>query len=419
MKIIKTLFLLFAFSFTAFAQDKDKETYEYLQLFGETLENVKRHYVDDVTDKELIESAIRGMLQSLDPHSAYLDEASFNDLQDQTRGAFGGLGIEISLSDEGYVLIVSPIDDTPAERAGLQAGDLIVEIDSMTVQGMTLDDAVKLMRGEPKTDIDLKIRRGEEVFDVTITRDIIKIQAVKWEMKADDIGYIRISSFSDNTSSGLKQAVKELKASKPSGYILDLRNNPGGLLTQAIAVSDAFLERGEIVSTSGRNGSDTERFNAKSGDITDGAPLLVLINGGSASASEIVAGALQDHKRALVVGNTSFGKGSVQVILPLSIAKHGLKLTTQRYYTPSGKSIQAKGITPDIKIVPSTVTPIEQGYRRSEAELPKALDSEDTKTEEADTDKVAKTDAEKDDDYVLTRAIEIIKAIGLHEQNNE
>lgn len=414
MKFIKLYFLIFILSFSAYAQEQDDDTYEYLQLFGETLDNVKRHYVDEVSDKELIESAIRGMLQSLDPHSAYLDEESFNDLQDATRGAFGGLGIEISMSDDGYILIVSPIDDTPAARGGLQAGDLITEIDGKTVLGMSLDEAVKLMRGEPKTDIDLQILRGKETFDISLTRAIIKIEAVKWEMKAEDIGYIRISSFSDNTSSGLRKAVEELSQEKARGYILDLRNNPGGLLNQAIEVSDSFLEQGEIVSTAGRDGSQSDRFNAKKGDLINGAPLLVLINGGSASASEIVAGALQDHKRALIVGSTSFGKGSVQVILPLSLAKHGLKLTTQRYYTPSGESIQAKGITPDIEIVPSTVIPIEQTNLRNEANLPKALDAEDSneteKTDEAEN---------KDDDYVLTRAIEIIKAIGLHEQNNE
>lgn len=419
MKFIKFTLLIFAFlfSFSWSQENSDDETYKYLQLFGEALDNIKRHYVDEVSDKDLIESAIKGMLQSLDPHSAYLDEESFKNLSDQTSGQFGGLGIEISLDKDGYILIISPIDGTPADRAGLQSGDLIVTIDGKIVLGMSLSEAVKLMRGEPNTEIDLEILRGKETFELTITRAIITVEAVKSEMKSDNIGYIRISSFSKNTAVDLRKAVKELRRGdiKPQGYILDLRNNPGGLLTQAIKVSDSFLERGEIVSTAGRDGDRGDRFQAKSGDIIDGAPLLVLINGGSASASEIVAGALKDLKRALIVGSPSFGKGSVQVVLPLSQKEHGLKLTTQRYYTPSGESIQAKGIVPNIEIVPSTVTPIEQGRRRFEADLPKALDNEDKQTEEV----IQEEQETKESDYVLMRAIEIITAIVLHEQSHE
>ncbi len=375
MKAIKLYLIIFILSFFTIAKAEEDETYKYLEVFAETLEKVKKEYVEEVSDKDLIEAAIKGMLQSLDPHSAYLDEERYNDLQDQTRGEFGGLGIEISLSDDGYVLVVSPIDGTPAARAGMQSGDLITAIDGTKVRGLTLAEAVDLMRGAPDTKVDLEIRRDKETLEITITRAIIKVESVKWEMKEDNIGYIRISSFSDNTYSGLQKAVKELNK-EAVGYILDLRNNPGGLLSQAIKVSDAFLERGEIVSTAGRDATKADRSQARPGDIIGGAPLVVIINGGSASASEIVSGALQDHKRATIVGSTSFGKGSVQAIMPLSLANHALKLTTQLYYTPSGDSIHGKGVVPEIEIV--------------------APEKEDGQ-------------ADDDEDYILQQSIEILK----------
>src|SRR5437764_3811379 len=328
------------------------ETYKQLNLFGEVFERVRAEYVDDVSDDTLVESAINGMLTSLDPHSNYLNTKNFNDLKVQTRGEFGGLGIEVSM-ESGLVKVVSPIDDTPAARAGLKPGDLITHLDGDPVQGMTLPEAVEKMRGLIGSEIKLTIRReGKDPFDVKLTRATIKIQSVRSHLEGDTIGYIRITSFNEQTDVGLNNAMKNLKQqanNKLIGVVLDLRNNPGGLLDQAVAVSDAFLDKGEIVSTRGRRSDDAQRYNARSGDIASGLPVAVLINGGSASASEIVAGALQDHHRAVVIGTKSFGKGSVQTIIPL--AGHGaMRLTTARYYTPSGRSIQARGIDPDIVV---------------------------------------------------------------------
>src|SRR5712692_5666935 len=334
------------------APSNTSDSYKQLDLFGDVFELVRADYVDDVSDNSLVESAINGMLTSLDPHSNYLNTKNFNDMKVQTRGEFGGLGIEVSM-ENGLVKVVSPIDDTPAARAGLKPGDLITHLDGEPVQGMTLPEAVEKMRVPVNSDIKLTIRReGRDPFDVKLIRATIKIQSVRSHLEGDNIGYIRVTTFNEQTDTGLNNAMKNLKqqaGNKLVGVILDLRNNPGGLLDQAVAVSDAFLDKGEIVSTRGRRSEDAQRYNARVGDIAGGLPMVVLINGGSASASEIVAGALQDHHRAILLGTRSFGKGSVQTIIPL--AGHGaMRLTTARYYTPSGRSIQAKGIDPDILV---------------------------------------------------------------------
>lgn len=330
------------------------DTYRQLNLFGDVFDKIRTDYVEKPDDAKLIEAAVSGMLTSLDPHSSYMDAKSFKDMQVQTKGEFGGLGIEVTMED-GLVKVVTPIDDTPASKAGLMAGDLIVQIDDEQVQGMTLNQAVEKMRGPVKSSVRIKItRKGQsEPIDVTLVRDVIKIASVKSRSEGD-VGYIRITQFTEKTYEGLKSALdqigKDIPADKLKGYVIDLRNNPGGLLDQAIAVSDAFLDKGEIVSTRSRNPDDAQRYIARSGDVTGGKPVMILINGGSASASEIVAGALQDHKRATVIGTRSFGKGSVQTIIPLG-ANGALRLTTARYYTPSGRSIQAKGIDPDIQVL--------------------------------------------------------------------
>jgi carboxyl-terminal processing protease len=330
------------------------DTYRQLNLFGDVFDKIRTDYVEKPDDAKLIEAAVSGMLTSLDPHSSYMDAKSFKDMQVQTKGEFGGLGIEVTMED-GLVKVVTPIDDTPASKAGLMAGDLIVQIDDEQVQGLTLNQAVEKMRGPVKSSVRLKItRKGQsDPIDVTLTRDVIKIASVKSRSEGD-VGYIRVTQFTEKTYEGLKNALdqigKDIPADKLKGYVIDLRNNPGGLLDQAIAVSDAFLDKGEIVSTRSRNPDDAQRYISRSGDVTGGKQVIVLINGGSASASEIVAGALQDHKRATIVGTRSFGKGSVQTIIPLG-ANGALRLTTARYYTPSGRSIQAKGIDPDIQVL--------------------------------------------------------------------
>jgi carboxyl-terminal processing protease len=332
------------------------DTYRQLNLFGDVFERVRADYVEKPNDSKLIETAINGMLAGLDPHSSYMDPKSFRDMQVQTRGEFGGLGIEVTMED-GLIKVVAPIDDTPAAKAGILANDLITKLDDDQVQGLTLNQAVEKMRGPVNTKIRLTImRKGKDKpIEVSITRDVIRVRAVRSKVEGDDIGYIRMTQFNEQTTEGLKKAIVDIGAKisndKLKGYILDLRNNPGGLLDQAISVSDAFLQKGEIVSTRGRNAGETQRFNARAGDLTKGKPVIVLINGGSASASEIVAGALQDHKRVTVVGTRSFGKGSVQTIIPLGSGNGALRLTTARYYTPSGRSIQAKGITPDIEVL--------------------------------------------------------------------
>ncbi len=332
------------------------DTYRGLNLFGDVFERVRADYVERPDDSKLVESAINGMLAGLDPHSSYMDPKSFRDMQVQTSGEFAGLGIEVTM-EEGLVKVVAPIDDTPAAKAGVMANDVITHLDDEAVQGLTLNQVVDKIRGPVNTKIKLTIvRKGaEKPIEVTIVRDIIRVKSVRWHPEGSDIGYIRITQFNEQTTDGLKQAINDLNAQlgadKIKGYVVDLRNNPGGLLDQAISVSDTFLEKGEIVSTRGRNPGETQRFNARPGDMTKGKPVIVLINGGSASASEIVAGALQDHKRAALIGTRSFGKGSVQTIIPLGAGNGALRLTTARYYTPSGRSIQAKGISPDIEVL--------------------------------------------------------------------
>jgi carboxyl-terminal processing protease len=332
------------------------DTYGKLNLFGDVFERVRAAYVEKPDDSKLVESAINGMLAGLDPHSSYMDPKSFRDMQVQTRGEFGGLGIEVTMED-GLVKVVAPIDDTPAAKAGVMANDVITHLDDEAVQGLTLNQAVDKMRGPVNTKIKLTIMRkgADKPIEVSIVRDIIRVKSVRWHPEGGDVGYIRITQFNEQTNDGLKQAINELNAQlgadKIKGYVVDLRNNPGGLLDQAISVPDTFLEKGEIVSTRGRRPEETQRFNARPGDMTKGKPVIVLINGGSASASEIVAGALQDHKRATLIGTRSFGKGSVQTIIPLGGGNGALRLTTARYYTPSGRSIQATGITPDIEVL--------------------------------------------------------------------
>jgi carboxyl-terminal processing protease len=331
------------------------DTYRQLSLFGDVFERVRADYVEKPDDGKLVESAINGMLAGLDPHSSYMDAKSFRDMQVQTRGEFGGLGIEVTMED-GLIKVVAPIDETPAAKAGILANDIITHLDDEAVQGLTLNQAVEKMRGPVNTKIKLTImRKGQDnPIDVTLMRDVIRVRSVRWHEEGDDVGYVRITQFNEQTTEGLKQAITEINnktGDKLKGFIVDIRNNPGGLLDQAISVSDAFLEKGEIVSTRGRNPDETQRFNARAGDLTKGKPVIVLINGGSASASEIVAGALQDHKRATILGTRSFGKGSVQTIIPLGSGNGALRLTTARYFTPSGRSIQAKGITPDIEVL--------------------------------------------------------------------
>src|SRR5581483_9851025 len=332
------------------------DTYRELNLFGDVFERVRADYVEKPDDSKLVESAINGMLAGLDPHSSYMDPKSFRDMQVQTRGEFGGLGIEVTMED-GLVKVVAPIDDTPAAKAGVMANDIITQLDDENVQGLTLNQAVDKMRGPVNTKIKLRIMRkgGDKPVEVTIVRDVIRVRSVRSHNEGEDIGYIRITQFNEQTTDGLKQSINDLNsqlgADKIKGFVVDLRNNPGGLLDQAISVSDTFLDKGEIVSTRGRNAEETQRFNARPGDMTKGKPVIVLINGGSAPASEIVAGALQDHKRATLIGTRSFGKGSVQTIIPLGAGNGALRLTTARYYTPSGRSIQAKGITPDIEVL--------------------------------------------------------------------
>ena len=338
------------------ARAASADTYRQLNLFGDVFERVRSDYVEKPDDSKLVETAISGMLTGLDPHSSYMDAKSFKDMQVQTRGEFGGLGIEVTMED-GLIKVVSPIDDTPASKAGSLANDIITNIDDDAVQGLTLNQAVEKMRGPVNTKIKLKVvRKGQDQpMELTLTRDNIRVRSVRARVEGDDIAYIRITTFNEQTTEGLKREMAALTTQigpdKLKGYIVDLRNNPGGLLEEAVSVSDAFLDRGEIVSTRGRNAEETQRRTAKAGDLAKGKPVIVLINGGSASASEIVAGALQDHKRATLVGTRSFGKGSVQTIIPLGSGNGALRLTTARYFTPSGKSIQAKGISPDIEVL--------------------------------------------------------------------
>lgn len=348
------------------------DTYRQLNLFGDVFERIRADYVEEPDDAKLIESAVNGMLSSLDPHSSYLNSKDYQDMQVQTRGEFFGLGIEVTMENE-LIKVISPIDETPAAKAGVLAGDIITHLDGEQVQGLTLREAVEKMRGPANSSIVLTIMRegADEPLKVTVVRDVIRVQSVRSRIE-NDIGYIRIASFSEQTMEGLEKAIdkieKEVPADRLKGFVLDLRGNPGGLLDQAVLVSDAFLDRGEIVSTRGRRAEEVQRFSARAGDLADSKPVIVLVNGGSASASEIVAGALQDHRRATVLGTRSFGKGSVQTIIP--IGRNGaIRLTTARYYTPAGRSIQAKGIEPDIEILPEVPEDMRDMASMSEAGL--------------------------------------------------
>ena len=408
---------------------KSSSIYEQLDLFGDVFERIRSQYVEEPDNQKLMEAAINGMLTSLDPHSSYMNAQDFADMQVQTKGEFGGLGIEVTQED-GYVKVVSPIDGTPADKAGMQTGDIITQVNGATVLGLTMDQAVDLMRGPIGSEVVISVvREGiPDPFDVSIIRETIKVAAVKGRVEGDTV-VLRITSFTDQTFSGLqaelKKAVDEAGGiDKVNGFVLDLRNNPGGLLTQAIDVSDAFLDSGEIVSTRGRNAQDNERFNATPGDDAAGKPVVVLINGGSASASEIVAGALQDHRRAIVVGTKSFGKGSVQTIIPVR-GDGAMRLTTARYYTPSGRSIQALGVMPDIVVNQPAVDPnapakddaaAKDDGTRSEADL-RGILSNDSMTEEEkaqlEADRARTEDAAKlrDDDYQLAYAVDILRGL--------
>jgi carboxyl-terminal processing protease len=408
--------------------NKDASIYEQLDLFGDIYERIRGQYVEEVDSKKLMEAAINGMLTSLDPHSSYMPADDFDDMQVQTRGEFGGLGIEVTQED-GFIKVVTPMDDTPAAKAGMQAGDFITHVDGESVLGLTLDQAVDKMRGEVGSEIVVTVvREGTpDPFDVSIIRDTIKLTAAKGRVVGNAV-VVRLTTFNDQTFSGLetelKKAIEQAGGmDKVSGLVLDLRNNPGGLLNQAISVSDAFLDKGEIVSTRGRNPQDGERFNAEPGDLMAGKPIVVLTNGGTASASEIVAGALQDHRRAVVVGTKSFGKGSVQSVVPLR-GDGAMRLTTARYYTPSGRSIQALGISPDIVVNQPTKAPGEEGTEaaaaeaaakaRGEADLRGVL-SNDSMTEDEkrqyqkEQELVAEAAKLRDEDYQLAYAVDILR----------
>ncbi len=406
------------------ASAANSEIYRQLDLFGEVLERVRSDYVEKPDDPKLIESAINGMLTALDPHSAYLTPKHFRDMQVQTRGEFGGLGIEVTM-ESGVIKVVAPIDDTPAARAGLMSGDLITHLDKEQILGLTLQEAVDKMRGPVNAPITLTVvRKGtEDPFDVKVTRDVIHINPVKYNAEGDDVGYIRVTTFNEQTTENLQKAVEDLKKQlgpKLKGFVIDLRNNPGGLLDQAISVSDAFLDQGAIVLTRGRDLEETQRSNARQGDITDGQKIIVLINGGSASASEIVAGALQDHHRATILGTRSFGKGSVQTIIPLG-SNGALRLTTARYYTPSGRSIQAKGIEPEVVVEEELPDELKQKAdlqgTRGEANLRGHLKGEDANAEgeggedDEQSGSSAYVAPEKDKDTQLNYALDLLRGI--------
>ncbi|MFO1071980.1 MAG: S41 family peptidase [Geminicoccaceae bacterium] len=402
------------------AEAASSDTFRQLKLFGDVFERVRAEYVEEVSDQKLIEAAINGMLTSLDPHSGYLDTEKYRDMQVQTRGEFGGLGIEVTM-ENGLVKVVSPIDDTPAAKAGIQAGDLITHIDGEAVMGLSLSEAVEKMRGPVDSKIDLRLlRKGkDEPFDVSVSRAIIKISPVRARLE-DDVAYIRLTTFNEQTSSEMKdqfEALKKKAGGKLTGLVLDLRNDPGGLLDQAVAVADAFIDKGEIVSTRGRRPDSIQRFNARPGDIAEGTPMVVLINGGSASASEIVAGALQDQRRAIIMGTQSFGKGSVQTIMPLP-GNGAIRLTTARYYTPAGTSIQAKGISPDIEVHQANVEQIDDTPDRREADLRGRLSNDQDKaagsSHEGQVTEAGEPPADGQD-YQLARALDLLRGISLYE----
>ena len=407
---------------------ENKSTYEQLSLFGDIFERIREKYVEEVNDEDLIRAAINGMLTSLDPHSSYLPPSDFDQMKVQTRGEFGGLGIEVT-QEEGYVKVVSPIDDTPAFRAGIEAGDLITAVDGQSLLGLSLDEAVKLMRGPVGSEIVLTIFREtiEEPYDVTIIRDTIKPLVVRHRLEGDT-AYVRLTTFNDQTYRGLEKAIKEMTKEAGgikniNGFVLDLRNNPGGLLSQAIKVSDAFLDKGEIVSTRSKHKGEGDRFNAMRGDLAKGKPIVVIINGGSASASEIVAGALQDHRRAIILGTKSFGKGSVQTIMPLQ-GNGAIRLTTSRYYTPSGRSIQAVGVVPDILVEPRKASEDDKNSKKTRSEaslrgsLTKELSETDKKRLDEEEEKLNEKAKLQREDYQLSYAIDLLRGFSVLQQKN-
>ena len=405
----KFIYFFIAFNIAALSNsysETTKETYKQLSIFNEVFNRVKERYVEEVTDKELIEKALNGMLSALDPHSSFMSEELFKEMQIDTAGAFGGLGIEITM-EQGFIKIISPIDDTPAQKAGVESGDFITHLDGQSVVGLSIKEAVDIMRGEVGKPITITIVRGmKEPFDIVLKRAIIKIQSVKHKV-IDDIGVLRVTTFNEQTTTGLKKIIKELESGETDikGYVLDLRNNPGGLLDESISVSDLFLEKGEIVSVRGRDKQDVQVYSAKKGDIIKGKPLVVLINQGSASASEIVAGALQDHNRAPILGITSFGKGSVQTIVPIDSG--AIRLTIAKYYTPSGDSIQAIGIEPDVVVPQAEIKVLNELFTFRESDYQDALTNE-TKDPNAKEEEVKNL---IDDDYQLFRAIDAVKTL--------
>lgn len=421
---VSALFLIFAGTY-ACAQDAPVSQaplpLDELRTFAEVLDRIKAAYVEPISDKELLENAIKGMLSNLDPHSAYLEPKAFQELQESTSGEFGGLGIEVGMED-GFLKVISPIDDTPASRAGIQPGDLIIKIDGQPSKGLSLVEAVEKMRGKAGTKIDLTlVRDGGQPFDVQLTRAAIKVQSVRSQMLEDGYGYLRITQFQVNTGNEVTKALNSLRKEngnrKLNGLVLDLRNNPGGVLQAAVEVADHFLKQGLIVYTKGRLPNSELRFTADPADASEDVPLIVLINGGSASAAEIVAGALQDHKRAVLMGTSSFGKGSVQTVLPLN-NERALKLTTALYFTPNGRSIQAQGIVPDIEVERAKLTPIRTQQGLKEADLQGHLDN----ANKADTDRPGQTDAQKrarpqDDDYQLKEALNLLKGLSIITRN--
>ena len=405
LKYILTFFFFFH-SPSSFADTK--ETYRQLSIFNEVYNRVKNQYVEELTDKELVEKALNGMLQALDPHSSYMNEEIYKEMQVDTSGSFGGLGIEIT-TDKGFIKIISPIDDTPADKAGIQAGDYITHLNGDSVVDMNLKEAIDLMRGEVGTSITLTIIRGtEDPFDVELIRDTIKMASVKHRV-LNDVGVLRVSTFNEQTTSGLQDSIQKLEESEnpPIGYVLDLRNNPGGLLAESVSVSDLFLEQGEIVSIRGREKKDVQVYSAKKGDLINQKPLVVLINEGSASASEIVAGALQDHDRAVIMGMKSFGKGSVQTIVPIDSG--AIRLTIAKYYTPSGDSIQAVGIEPDVVVPRAELNIIDNYFTFRESDYQDALDNETTDGSE---EEATSTDI-LEKDYQLSRAVDAVKTIAV------
>ena len=413
MKIKFKIFFLYIFflvsPYVVYPADNEISEYDYLKFLGDSIEKIKTDYVEHVENKEIVESAINGILSSLDPHSSFLNAKSLDNMKIQTKGEFGGLGIEVTM-ENGFVKVISPIDDTPAYKAGIKAGDYITHLNKKSVIGLTLDQAVGKMRGPVGSKLKVTIGRANvEPFDITIKRDVIKITSVRSRIEKD-VGYVRITTFSEQTNKSTKEAIKKLKKNKNlKGFVLDLRNNPGGLLEQAVYVSDLFLEKGEIVSTRGRDLENPETYKAKPGDVINGLPLVVLINGGSASASEIVAGALQDHKRAIILGTQSFGKGSVQTIIPVN-PYGALRMTTARYFTPSGRSIQKKGISPDIVVNEAKLEKVKKRNGNRESDLRGALDNPNQEMENKDT----KNEEESINDFQLSRALDLVRGISLY-----